>query len=74
MTVLRHPARIIASLLTALLFAVPSARAGEGSFSIQMFPFSVPVIAENGRTVSVLQSSVIQREHLIVPQATDADL
>ena len=51
MTVLRYPARTIAPLLTALLFAVPSARAGEGSFSIQMFPFSVPVIAENGRTV-----------------------
>ena len=53
MTVLRYPARTIAPLLTALLFAVPSARAGEGSFSVQMFPFSVPVIAGNGRTVTV---------------------
>ncbi len=52
MTVIRHPARTIAPLLTALLFAVPSARAGEGSFSIQMFPFSVPVVGEDGRTVS----------------------
>ncbi len=52
MTVLRYPARTIAPLLTALLFAVPSARAGEGAVSIQMFPFSVPVITENGRTVT----------------------
>ncbi len=49
MTVLWYPARTIAPLLTALLFAVPSARAGQGAFSIQMFPFSVPVTAEDGR-------------------------
>ncbi len=52
MTVLRQATRTIAPLLTALLFAVPSARAGEGAVSIQMFPFSVPIIAENGRTVT----------------------
>jgi uncharacterized membrane protein YgcG len=52
MTVLRHPARTIAPLLTALLLAVPSVWAGEGTVSIQMFPFSVPVVGEDGRTVT----------------------
>ncbi len=45
-----HNAMVI--VLTALLFAVPSARAGEGSFSVQMFPFTVPVVGEDGRTVT----------------------
>ncbi len=68
MTVLRHPARTIAPLLTALLFAVPSARAGEGSFSVQMFPFSVPVIAENGRTVTASIATFLD-----IRQEDDAD-
>ncbi len=68
MTVLRHPARTIASLLTALLFAVPPARAGEGAISIQMFPFSVPVIAENGRTATVTIAT-----YLDIRQEDDAD-
>ncbi len=38
-----------ALVLTAFLLAVPLARAGQGAFSIQMFPFSVPVTAEDGR-------------------------
>ena len=45
-----HNAMVL--VLTALLFAIPSARAGEGSFSNQMFPFSVPVVREDGRTVT----------------------
>ncbi len=68
MKVLRHPARTIAPLLTALLFAVPSAWAGEGSFSIQMFPFSVPVIAENGRTVNASIATFLD-----IRQEDDAD-
>ena len=42
-----HNAMVL--VLTALLFAVPSARAGEGSVSIRMFPFSVSVVGEDGR-------------------------
>ncbi len=38
-----------ALVLTAFLLAVPLARAGQGAFSIQMFPFSVPVTVEDGR-------------------------
>ena len=68
MTVLRHPARTIAPLLTALLFAVPSARAGEGSFSIQMFPFSVPVVGEDGRTVRASIATFLD-----IRQEDDAD-
>ena len=68
MTVLRHPARTIAPLLTALLFAVPSARAGEGSFSIQMFPFSVPVVREDGRTVRASIATFLD-----IRQEDDAD-
>ncbi len=68
MTVLRYPARTIAPLLTALLFAVPSAWAGEGSFSIQMFPFSVPVIAENGRTATASIATFLD-----IRQEDDAD-
>ncbi len=68
MTVLRHPARTIAPLLTALLFAVPSAWAGEGSFSIQMFPFSVPVVGEDGRTVSASIATFLD-----IRQEDDAD-
>ncbi len=41
-----------ALVLTAFLLAVPLAWAGQGTFSIQMFPFSVPVVGEDGRTVS----------------------
>ena len=41
-----------ALVLTALLSAAPLAWAGQGTFSIQMFPFSVPVVGEDGRTVS----------------------
>ena len=68
MTVLRHPARTIAPLLTALLFAVPSARAGEESFSIQMFPFSVPVVGEDGRTVRASVATFLD-----IRQEDDAD-
>ncbi len=68
MTVLRYPTRTIAPLLTALLFAVPSARAGEGSFSIQMFPFSVPVVGEDGRTVSASIATFLD-----IRQEDDAD-
>ncbi len=68
MRVLRHPARTIAPLLTALLFAVPPARAGEGSVSIQMFPFSVPVIAENGRKVTASIATFLD-----IRQEDDAD-
>ncbi len=68
MTVLRHPARTIAPLLTALLFAVPSARAGEGSVSIQMFPFSVPVVGEDGRTVTASIATFLD-----IRQEDDAD-
>ncbi len=45
-----HNAMIL--VLTALLFAVPSARAGESTVSVQMFPFTVPVVREDGRTVT----------------------
>ncbi len=55
-------------VLTALLFAVPPARAGEGAISIQMFPFSVPVIAENGRTATVTIAT-----YLDIRQGDDAD-
>ncbi len=41
-----------ALVLTALLSAAPLAWAGQGAFSIQMFPFSVPVVGKDGRTVS----------------------
>ncbi len=44
--------KVTALVLTAFLLAVPLARAGQGAFSIQMFPFSVPVVGEDGRTVS----------------------
>ncbi len=68
MTVLRRPARTIAPLLTALLFAIPSARAGEGSVSIQMFPFSVPVVGEDGRTVTASIATFLD-----IRQEDDAD-
>ena len=57
-----HNAMVL--VLTALLFAIPSARAGEGSFSIQMFPFSVPVVREDGRrvTASIATFLNIRRE------------
>ncbi len=58
MTILRHPASTIAPLLTALLVAVPSAWAGEGSFSIQMFPFSVPVVGEDGLLHEAITAAV----------------
>ncbi len=54
--------------LTALLFAVPSAWAGEGSFTIQMFPFSVPVVGEDGRTVSASIATFLD-----IRQEDDAD-
>ncbi len=44
--------KVTALVLTALLSAAPLAWAGQGAFSIQMFPFSVPVVGEDGRTVS----------------------
>ncbi len=68
MTILRHPASTIAPLLTALLVAVPSAWAGEGSFSIQMFPFSVPVVGEDGRTVRASIATFLD-----IRQEDDAD-
>ena len=68
MTVPRHPARTIAALLTALLFAVPSVRAGEGSFSIQMFPFSVPVVGEDGRKMNASIATFLD-----IRQEDDAD-
>ena len=44
--------KVTALVLTVLLSAAPLAWAGQGAFSIQMFPFSVPVVGEDGRTVS----------------------
>ncbi len=44
--------KVTALVLTALLSAAPLAWAGQGAFSIQMFPFTVPVVGEDGRTVS----------------------
>ena len=61
-----HNAMVL--VLTALLFAVPSARAGEGSFSIQMFPFSVPVVREDGRTVRASIATFLD-----IRQEDDAD-
>ncbi len=54
--------------LTALLFSVPSAPAGEGSFTIQIFPFSVPVVGEDGRTVSASIATFLD-----IRQEDDAD-
>ena len=68
MRVLRYPARTIAPLLTALLFAVPSARAGEGSFTIQIFPFPGPVVGEDGRTVTASIATFLD-----IRQEDDAD-
>ncbi len=61
-----HNAMVL--VLTALLFAVPSARAGEGSVSIQMFPFSVPVVGEDGRTVTASIATFLD-----IRQEDDAD-
>lgn len=44
--------KVTTLVLTALLSATPLVWAGQGTFSIQMFPFSVPVVGEDGRTVS----------------------
>ena len=61
-----HNAMVL--VLTALLFAVPSARAGGGSVSIQMFPFSVPVVGEDGRTVTAPIATFLD-----IRQEDDAD-
>ncbi len=44
--------KVTALVLTVSLSAAPLAWAGQGAFSIQMFPFTVPVVGEDGRTVS----------------------
>ncbi len=61
-----HNAMVL--VLTALLFAVPSARADEGPISIQMFPFSVPVVGADGRTVTASIATFLD-----IRQEDDAD-
>ena len=61
-----HNAMVL--VLAALLFAVPSARAGQASVSIQMFPFSVPVVGEDGRTVTAAIATFLD-----IRQEDDAD-
>lgn len=55
-------------VLTVLLLATPPAWANQDAFSIQMFPFSVPVVREDGRTVSTSVAT-----YLDVREKDDAD-